>query len=176
MLPFYKYTEKEKKELLKQMGILVDSREKKNEHITKTFDKMGILYKTQKLDQGDYSFFLPVCEELNIDRELCFDKHIVLERKNSAEEISGNLTRGRKEFKHELASFKGDLMQLIIEGTTYNDIKKGNYSTEYGADSFIASLHSISTEFDVPFIFLDKEDTGEYIYKTCYYYLRNIIK
>ena len=175
ILSKYKYTEKEQKELLDSLIILVDSREKSNKHITDFFDSQKVKYKVMGLSEGDYSFYIPANEKLNIDRDLYFNKDVVLERKNSLEEISGNLTKDRVRFKTELIQFKGD-MQLMIENSSYKDLVEGNYNTQYDKKSFTASLHSISSEFGVPFIFIDKEYSGLYIYMHLRYWLRNIIK
>ena len=45
MLGKYKYTEAEEKELLSSIVILVDTKEKVNNHITDYFDTHGIPYK-----------------------------------------------------------------------------------------------------------------------------------
>lgn len=45
MLGKYKYTEAEEKELLSSIVILVDTKEKVNNHITDYFDAHGIPYK-----------------------------------------------------------------------------------------------------------------------------------
>ena len=114
-------------------------------------------------------------EELNINRDIYFDKEVCIERKNSLEELSGNLTTSRARFKTEFAQFKGD-MQLMIEDCCYKDLIEGNYNTKYDKKSFTASLHSISTEFGVPFIFINKAYSGTYIYMHLRYWLRNLIK
>lgn len=175
LLDKYKYTEKEQKELLKSMGILIDSREKKNKHITDWLDKNKIKYKKQKLHQGDYSFYVPASNDLNISRELHFNNDICIERKNSLEELSGNLTTKRSQFKHKLSHYKGDML-LLIENGSYKDLSEGNYNTQLSASAFVSSLHSISLEFGVPFIFIDSERTAQFLYLTFYYYLRNLIK
>lgn len=175
MLDKYKYTEKEQKELLLTMGILVDTREKST-HIVDWLDKKKIKYKVQKMDYGDYSFYLPENKTLNIDRDLYFDKEFCIERKGSLEELSINMTKERDRLKNEFAQHKGK-MTLLIEGTNYEDICKGNYKSKYNSKSFLASLHSMSSEFNIPFIFIpDKEYTPIFIYFHFYYYLRNIIK
>ena len=51
-----------------------------------------------------------------------------------------------------------------------------NYHNKVEPNSLLASLHSISREFDIPFIFIDKESSPLYIYKTLYYDLRNKLK
>ena len=62
------------------MIILVDTREKVNDHIISSFDKNGISYKKKALEYGDYSFALPKNEALSIPREMYFDKKVVIER------------------------------------------------------------------------------------------------
>lgn len=175
MLNNYKYTEKEQKELLKSIVILSDTREKKNKHITDFFDEKNIKWKTIKMNQGDYSFYIPMSKELNIGRDIYFDKEVCIERKSNLEELSGNLTNDRNRIKTEFAQCKGDI-QLLIESSSYKDLVEGNYNTKYNKTSFTASLHSISNEFKVPFVFIDKEYSGLYIYMHFRYWLRNIIK
>ena len=58
MLEKFKYTESELKKLLDNMVILIDTREKKNDHITNYFDKHDIKYENKALTCGDYSFYL----------------------------------------------------------------------------------------------------------------------
>ena len=83
MIEQYKYTDSEINTLIKSQVILVDTREKANEHILKVFDKNNIPYKIKALERCDYSFYLPANEELNIPRDLYFDKEVALERKAS---------------------------------------------------------------------------------------------
>ena len=77
-------------ELVKSIVILVDTREKENQHILDYFDKKGIKYKKRALEYADYSFMIPENEALNIPRDLYFDKECVVERKGSLEELSTN--------------------------------------------------------------------------------------
>ena len=51
MLGKYKYTEAEEKELLSSIVILVDTKEKVNNHITDYFDAHGIPYKKKALQK-----------------------------------------------------------------------------------------------------------------------------
>ena len=99
----YKYTDKEVEEIIKSMIILVDTREKKMDHITEYFDKAKIPYKKKALPYGDYSFLVPQNESLSIPRDLVFYNDIVIERKGSLEELSGNLTKERDRLEKELA-------------------------------------------------------------------------
>lgn len=175
MFSKYKYTDKELDSLLDSIVILTDSREKSNLHITQFFDEKNISWKKMGLQQGDYSFYIPANETLHIDRDMYFDKEVCIERKGSLEEYSGNLTTTRTQLKTEFAQFKGD-MQLMIESGSYKDIVEGNYNTKYNKKSYTASLHSMSSEFGVPFIFIDREYSGLYIYMHLRYWLRNLIK
>ena len=79
----YKYTDKEIEEIIKSMVILIDTREKKMDHITEYFDKAKILYKKKALPYGDYSFLVPQNESLSIPRDLVKNKYITIEIKGN---------------------------------------------------------------------------------------------
>lgn len=111
------------KKLTKEMVILIDTREKENSHITNYFDKKGIKYKKQALEFGDYSFMLPQVDGLT-GNELYFHKEIIIERKNSLEELSGNLGKNRDRFEKEFlkARNSGISIHLMVENPQgYND-------------------------------------------------------
>ena len=59
MLDCYKYTDKEKQEIINSMVVLVDTREKNNQTLLDIWDKKGLKYKKKKLDYGDYSVMIP---------------------------------------------------------------------------------------------------------------------
>jgi len=96
------YTDKEIKELLKSLVILIDTREQENTNIIEFLERKKVSYKTKALNFGDYSFFLPENKELGIQRDLYFDREIVIERKGSLSELAGNLTKDRERFEKEL--------------------------------------------------------------------------
>lgn len=176
MIGKYKYTEKEIKELLASIVIIVDTREKpdKNKHITDWFDKNKIKYVRQKLDQGDYSFYLPRNHELNIDRDTYFDG-ICIERKNGLDELASNFSQDRERIKNEFIQYNGN-MTLLIENDSYKDLCDSNYRSKYDVKSFIGTLHSFSDRYNIHFIFIDSNYSARYIYSKFYYYLRNLIK
>ena len=175
MIDLYKYTEKQKDELIGSLVILVDTREKENKHILSYFDRKKIKYVNKKLDFGDYSFYIPSNNQLSISRDLFFDKRISIERKNSLEELSGNLSQDRDRFEKELSLYGGK-MHLLIENANYHDICESNYKTKYNNKSYIGSLHSFSYRYNFPFIFMPNEEySGVYIYGTFYYFLKNIL-
>jgi len=169
------YKDKEIDTIIKSIIILVDQREKVWSHIKMYFKSNKISFMPYTLSFGDYSFMVPKNLDLGILEPIFFDNEIAIERKANAEEISGNLTDGRDRFKREFERGNNKI-RLLIEDTSYADIYKGNYDTKFNSKSFIGSLHSFQEEFNAPFFFTDKEHSGEYIYNTFKYYLRNKLK
>lgn len=169
------YKAKEIEKIIKSMVILVDTREKVWSHIKLYFKSKKINLEIYGLNFGDYSFMIPKNEDLGILEDIYFDKEIVIERKANAEEISGNLTNDRERFKREFDRGSSKI-RLLIEDSSYSNICDGKYNTEIDPGSFVGSLHSIQEEFNAPFFFTDKEHSGQYIYNTFKYYLRNQLK
>lgn len=176
MIKKYYYTDKEKNQLLKSIVPIVDTREQQNTHITDWFDKKKIQWKSKALKQGDYSFYLPANPELNIDRDLYFDKEIIIERKNSADELAVNFSKHRTRFEEEMATFPGK-KYLLIENCTYGDIVSGNYRSEYAAKSYAATLHTFNHRYDLEIVYMpDKQLSGMWIYSTFLYWLREVLR
>lgn len=176
MLNNFKYTDMEMEELVSSLTVLVDTREKRNEHILDYFDRKKILYTKKALDYGDYSFMLPANEKLSIPRDLYFNNQIVVERKASLEEISGNLTKERDRFEKELC-LAPKTKVLLIENANYSDIATGNYNTQYNKKSFWASIHSFWFKYNIPVMFMpDNQYSGLFIRGFFEYYLKNYMK
>lgn len=155
------------------MKVIVDSREKLPNHITDLFDEVGVEWKRQKLKSGDYTAYIPKNEQLGISEDIYAE--ICIERKMNLEEIGGNLTTSRARFKREFDRKDKDII-ILIEDNNYADIIYKKYHNKVAPNSFLASLHSISAEFNVPFIFIDSSVSGVFIFKTLYYSLRNKLK
>jgi ERCC4-type nuclease len=168
----YNFKDSQIKKILESIVILVDTREKCNNHIIDWFNNNNILHGKHKLNFGDYSFYIPQNLKLDITEDIYFNNQIAIERKANAEEISNNLTVGRDRFKREFERGNGKI-RLLIEDSSYKDITQGNYNTKLEPNSFIASLHSFQEAYDSPFFFTDKEHSAAYIYNTFKYYLRN---
>jgi ERCC4-type nuclease len=169
------YKDKEIDKIIKSIVILVDSREQVWSHIKLWLRSNKISFEIYKLDFGDYSFMIPKNEKLEIPEDIYFNNEIAIERKANAEEISGNLTNGRDRFKREFERGNAKI-RLLIEDSSYADITNGNYDTDFNSNSFVGSLHSIQEEFNTPFFFTDKEHSGQYIYNSFKYYIRNKLK
>lgn len=176
MFELYRYTEKEQKQLLDSLKILIDTREKENSHIIDYFDKHKIPWEQRSLVHGDYSFEIPHNDELNIPRDLLFVNRICIERKASLSEWAGNLSQDRQGIKKKFAVAPANTL-LLIENGSYEDMVLGKYYGNYSAKSYSASFHSIWNEFNVPIIFMNNKNyTGMFIYGHFKYYLRNLIK
>jgi ERCC4-type nuclease len=175
MVDLYRFNDKELQLLLKSITIVIDTRETSFAHITKWFDDKKIPYITQKIESADYSFYIPAAPELGIARDLYFTDKISIERKGDLVELSGNFTGDRLRIESEFIRHKGKMI-LLIEDADYADIIKHNYRTEYKPESFLATLHSFSERYDIPFTFMkDKKCSGQFVYYTFYYWLRNFL-
>ena len=176
MIP-YKYTTNEQNEIMKSMTVLIDTREKKNEHITKYFNNKQISYSFRKLDFGDYSFMLPANKELGINRDIYFSNSISVERKAGLNELSNNFTHKRAQFENELIRARDSKLILLVEDQEgYKNILSHNYRTKYKPKSFIASLATFQARYNLDIRFMSKELSGNFIYYTLRYWCREYLK
>lgn len=105
-----------------------------------------------------------------------FDKDIMIERKASLNELSGNFTQNRARFEKEMATFSGK-KYLLIENATYEDIVNGKYSTKISRKAYLASLHSFNHKYGLQFCFIPNNAfSGCYIYGTLVYHLKNLLR
>lgn len=177
VLEKYKYTDSEIRELLNNMVILVDTREKKNSHIIDYFDKHHIEYKKKALSCGDYSFYVKESPELSIPRPVYFDGEIIIERKGNLEELSGNFTNGRARLEEEFAISKANSKYLLIENSDYSDIVEQNYNTTYNKKAFLGTLHSFNHKYNLQIVFMPNiRYTPIYILGVFKYYLKGLVK
>jgi hypothetical protein len=176
MLELFKYTDKEIKELLSSMVVLVDSREQKNQNVIDWLERKNKPYITRKLDFGDYSMMLPKNDELGIPRDLDFSKKFVIERKQNISEFVSNLVSDRTRIEREFALCPAKI-ELIIENCQYKDIRDGNYFSKYPAESVLGTLHTWKERYDFNFTLLQfPEDFPLYMYKSFEAYLKKYVK
>lgn len=171
----YRYTETELKKILKTMVILCDTREQNNRHIKNYLENKLIPHQDEALNFGDYTAMVPANEEMGILRPLFFDRSIVIERKGSLEELSGNLSQGRERFKDEMTRATCADVHLMIEGNSFSDIINHRYATQFNEKAFLGSLFSLQCEYGFNLSFIDQKDAGQYIYLILYYYVRKIL-
>lgn len=158
------------KPIFSDMVILVDSREKKNQHILDYFKSTGIKYRIEKLDTADYSFELPNYPELKCDRMF------LVEKKNSIDEIVGNFTKDRERFVREFERIDEEHIHLVIENTTWKKILCGSYRSSFLPKSLMASILSFSIKYKCNTWFCTPQESPILIYNTLYYELRNFLK
>lgn len=138
--------------------IIVDTRERKWDHIRDYFDKHGIEYVIQKLDEGDY---------FNEEQPL-----IVIDRKANLLEICGNLSSGKGNiirFINECKRAKDKHIRFIvlIEGTNCRKTSdlaawKSKYSKHTG--KWLADkMFGLTVSYDVEWLFCKKNETAKKI-------------
>lgn len=176
MFDKYKYTDKEIKQILNSIVILVDTREQKNQNISSWFDSKKIKHKKKSLSYGDYSFYVPANEELHIPRDVLFTNDICIERKNSTDEIVSNFAQDRNRIEDEFLRHKGKMILLVEDEQFYKNICNGSYKSNYKKQSAVATYHTFIERYGLCPAFVHKEYAGYYIYMTFRYYLRNYLK
>lgn len=117
----------EKKEFMKAVTILIDSREQVNEHITQVLSQLGIMFEVGKLDYGDYSFKAEGKD---------FSHSCVIERKAKIDELYGNVTSDRERIEKELDTISRNAVQctLLLEGCNGWERLKEFQISEAGAE------------------------------------------
>lgn len=168
-----KYTEKEIKEKLSEMTVIVDSRENQNKHFIDYFEKKKIPYIIRKLDCGDYS------AQINEGGQtFTLENEIVIEKKNSLDEIAGNFTVDRERFEREFlrAKAKGTKIFLLVENASYELIYAHAYRSKLLPKSFIASLLSWQARYGITVVFCEKTESPELIYGILYYAVKEALE
>ena len=170
-----KLSEKQIKQCIDNLIILVDSRERGlPNHITKSFDKYGVNWERAKLDSGDYSAILPEDKENNIP-EIDLRDDLCIERKMSCDEIIGNLTRNKERFNAEFSRTNAKI-PILIEDTFKNACTE-NYRSKVTSKQFLGALFSFCDRYDTFFYFIgDKDFSALWIYNIFKYRMRNILK
>lgn len=159
---------------LESMKILVDTREHPNAGLYARCDAFGCPYERRKLSYGDYAynFTLPDGKTLyGEDNAVSVDADVVIERKQSLTELSGNLIQQKDRFEREFSRAKeaGGKVYLLVEDATMAKIYSGKYGTHVHPNAYTASLWAIIARHGIigP-IFCPKEITGKVIHDILY--------
>jgi len=138
--------------------IVIDTREKKFEHITAYFDKHDIPYEVRKLDTGDY---------MNTD-----NPDVIVDRKQNLQEICTNLSYGKENvsrFTRECRRAFEDRVRFVvlIEGTSYREVSqimdwKSKYSKHTGR-WLVKEMFRLTMAFGVEWILCRKNETAKKI-------------
>ena len=172
-----RYSDKEKNAILKSMGILADTREQVWDHVKEALKGAGCPIERGKLDQGDYTAFVPMNAFpgfQNVPGFYSLQDEVVVERKANLDEIAGNFTTGRDRFEREFirAKSKGIKVFLLIENASWADILSHNYRSQLSPKSLMGSLLSWQAKYNVSIVFCRPEETGRILYSTLYYWLK----
>ena len=132
-------TEKEK--FIKNVVIISDSREQKNNHILQAFDSMGVQHEERKLHFGDYSF---ICE--NND----FTLSCIIERKANINELWTNCTSDRQRFEKEIQgihALTGSAV-LILENCKSRDFLRGYQVPQWEMQAYNRKVSDVGIRID----------------------------
>lgn len=201
----FKFTDKEVTNILNNLVILVDTRENANTHVTDWLDKSKKKYKTQKLDYGDYSCYLPNGSFEGQTRDIYFTDDIVVERKFCIDELAMNLKDNKtniNEVNKEIIELLGEKYLAKVLKTDYNRFKQeltainrygidffilledekfdknircGNYRSQYDSATLYKRLKALEREFNTIIRPTSKEFSGSEIYNTLRYGVRNML-
>lgn len=176
-----RYTEKEKTAILKNMGILVDTREQVWRHVERSLASIKCPIERGKLDQGDYTAFVPTSAFPgweNVPGINSLQDEIVIERKANLDEIAGNFTTGRERFEREFIRAKahGVKVFLLIENASWADVFSHNYRSQLDPKSLYGSLLSWQAKYNITIQFCRPEETGKIIYGILHYWLKSKVE
>ena len=107
----YNFTDKEIKEILSNLTVVIDNREQANLHITDCLDKKKIPYREETLKYGDYSCMLPAGTFEGQKRDIYFSDEIAIERKFCIDELAMNL----KDNKTNINEVNQEIIDLLGE-------------------------------------------------------------
>lgn len=159
------YTDKEIGNIIKDMVVVLDTRERQNQHIIDWLEMNNIHYIVNKLDTADYSMILPNYPQLNLD------KKFLIERKNSITEICGNFTKGRERFAREFERINDEHLHLVIENATWTKIKNGDSRSKMSPQAITGSILSWTIKYNIKTWFVTKQESPALIYNLLKYEL-----
>lgn len=157
--------------------IIIDTREKQIDHILKAFEKNNISYERRALPIGDY-----IVEGSN-----GHVPNVVIERKNSIDEITSNLLdistkdeNGNNRFIRELLRAKRankKFILLIEDEKFYINLSKGNYRSNMNPKAAKGMIMSLQAKYpNLTIVWMSKKEVASYINSILYYCLREDLK
>lgn len=190
----FRFTDSEINKILKNLTIIIDGREKKADIYRGWFEKNNIEYIDSlkmhemrkkgyfSLDMGDYSCMLPAGSIPGIDRDIFFDREIVIEKKADIRELAGNLSeekgaRIKKEFSH-INKYGTTVYIFMCDPLFYKHLEEGKekHIGRWSKDTLKAQFKSFEAMYNTKILPISNEFVAEEIYQTLYHHVRNILK
>ena len=141
---------------LSTMVYIFDTREKKNDHIKAYFEKHGIQFKVQKLDEGDY--------------QIEGNPNITVDRKQNMQEVYNCVVNDKSRFMKEVRRCYEKRIKLYVLIEHGGQIKSladvPKWVPKYGTISsreIAERLYRLHISYGVEIIFCDKRSTGKRI-------------
>ncbi|MED1302624.1 nuclease [[Bacillus thuringiensis] serovar konkukian] len=170
----YRYSDKELKQILDTLAIIVDTREQKNQHVLDYFRKKKVPFKIRTMKTCDYSAMIPKNIEMGITRDIYLSAG--LERKNGVDELVESI-KDRTRFENELIRASKNPFVLYVEDLGgYQKILKGEYRSKYKPEALLGSLKTFEVRYNFSTVFLPPSTTGNYIYHHFLYMARELLK
>lgn len=172
----YSYSDTEIKKILETLTIIIDSREKANDHITSYFEKHKKPFVVKTLNVGDYGCFIPKNDELGIKRDIHLNSFI--ERKSGVNEITGNLQKDKVQaFINELIRSQNSLFILFVEEEDFwTKVIRGDYISQYNPKALYARLLSFEAKYNFTITPIQKSAMGSLIYHRFYYQMKHYLE
>lgn len=145
--------------------ILTDTRQQKENHIIKEFDKQGIFHIRTALESADYM-------AVRYNNGFYKDYSVLIDTKKDLEEISGNLcnTQNHERIKREIARGKelgcNDFIFLIADNKikTLDDLKNWRSKrTKVKGETLVKIMKTMKERYDIRFIIVPKKEMGKKI-------------
>lgn len=166
---------------MKNLNLIIDSREKRNEHITDAFLTNNIAFTKEKLEFGDYHIRYE-------SDNLVLAPKLVIERKANIDELLQNILDDPfctdplgNRFNRELAKVCNNRYRCIIlveDKEFYKNLCIGNYKTKTNPKFARHLIKEIEAKY-FPYVTIQqcsKQESPILIYDTLYYQLKQDYK
>lgn len=155
---------------LDSMQILVDSAEHKTEEYLRRCGSFGVPYETRNLDYGDYCFDFMKPDGTWLHGSDTVYPDVVIERKMSLTELSGNLCQNWDRFRREFDRAKEHdaTIYMLVEDASWEKIINHRYKTKFNSKAYLHRLLKLISEYDIKPIFCKRELSGQMIYEILY--------
>ena len=161
----------ELEDVLQTYRVVADTREQANPRAAERFAALGPGLERATLDYGDYcaNITLPDGRDL-YDISVRLSPACIVERKMSLDEAAACFTRERERFKREFerAGEAKAKIYLLIEGGSWEKIRRHSYRSRFNPKAFLASLTAWMARYDTTIIFCEPGTSGALIREILY--------